>query len=90
MEKYFESTLNSTILPDPSVLSSLPVVSAGQSPSPLCSEIESATRGLRTNKAAGTDEIQTELLNVNCKTLDELYLNVVTAALKEGHFPSSW
>ena len=60
-----ENKLNPIILP--SVLSSFPVIATDPSPHSLLPEIEAAIRYLKTNKDAGPDGIQPELLEVSCR-----------------------
>ena len=88
-KEHLECKLNSTVLPDPSVLSSLPAIATDPRLPPLGSEVELTMKGLRTNKAAGPDGIQMGLLKVNCGPSVALHLKIATATW-EDHFPSSW
>ena len=89
-KNHFKNKLNLDIHPDPTILNTFPITSTDPSPPPLHSEIEAAIRDLRTNKAAGPDGIQPELLKVNCKPLLDLYHKIATAAWEKCHFPSPW
>lgn len=65
--------MNLTIFPDPTVLSIFCLIATDPRPPPLRSKIESAIRGVRTNKAAGPDGVQPELPKVNCKHVVSLH-----------------